>query len=226
MEPLLNFLGHYWWLVFVFSGMAGGWATSWRKSTERRHQRRLEILAAKNQSFERLQHAEADLDGIKKTHDGVERRWLDYELDVGKMIDFPMMSDVREPLTVAFLRAKREAEGLRPPPGGDPLPVARCEAYRAAVNSFDVAFGIAEREARRIKDGRFTGPERDRLATARKLLRLAEDTAATPAERQSAYRRVRRELDGLIDLPDAAVAALETRMAPMLDSGHQESPKP
>jgi hypothetical protein len=37
-----------------------------------------------------------------------------HELDVGKLIDFPVMTDVREPLTVAFLRAKREADGLRP----------------------------------------------------------------------------------------------------------------
>ena len=54
-----------------------------------------------------------------KAHDAVNKRWLDYELDVGKLIDYPVMTDVREPLTVAFLRAKREADGLRPAaPGG------------------------------------------------------------------------------------------------------------
>ncbi|MBZ5869692.1 hypothetical protein LAQ72_27990, partial [Escherichia coli] len=47
-------------------------------------------------------------------HDAVNSRWLAYELDVAKLIDFPMMSDVREPLTVEFLRAKRLADGLRP----------------------------------------------------------------------------------------------------------------
>ena len=75
---------------------------------------------------------------------------------------------------------------------------------------------MAEREARRIKDSNFTGPERQRLATARKLLRIAEDSAATPAERQTAYKRARKEWDGLIVLPEATVAALEGRIAGML----------
>lgn len=149
----------------------------------------------------------------------MNRRWLDYELDVGKLIDYPVMTDVREPLTVAFLRAKREADGLRPTAPGDIATAARLGEYRAAVNSFELAFDVAEREAKRIKDSNFTGPERQRLATARKLLRIASDGAATPAERQTAYKRAGRELDGLIVLPDATVAALEERIAGMLDAG-------
>jgi hypothetical protein len=82
---------------------------------------------------------------------------------------------------------------------------------------------VAEREARRIRDSKFTGPERERLATARKLLKIAENDAATPAERQAAYKRARRELDGLIVLPDVTVAALEERMAPGLDTGRAPS---
>lgn len=41
MEPLFNFLGNYWWLVFVFGGMAGGWAKSISKANERRHRRKV-----------------------------------------------------------------------------------------------------------------------------------------------------------------------------------------
>jgi hypothetical protein len=48
---------------------------------------------------------------------------------------------------------------------------------------------------------------------------IAENEAATPAERQAAYKRARRELDGLIVLPDATLAALEERLAPELDAG-------
>ena len=158
------------------------------------------------------------------SHDAVNRRWLDYELDVGKLIDFPVMTDVREPLTVAFLRAKREADGLRPAAPGDITTAARLAEYREAVNSFELAFDVAEREARRIKDSNFTGPERERLATARKLLRIASDAAATPAERQTAYKRARRELDGLIVLPDATLAALEEKIAGMIDAGGPRRP--
>ena len=220
MQPLFDFLAHYWWLVFPLSGVMGGWARSWQKSTERRHQRRVELYKLRNQSLRAEQVAVAEVELLMSAHDAVSRRWLDYELDVGKLIDFPLMTDVREPLTVAFLRAKREADGLRPSSAKDLTSASRLEAYRAAVNSFEVAFAVAEREARRIRDTNFTGPERERLATARKLLRLAENAAATPAERQSAYKRARRELDGLIVLPDATVAALEEKVAPMLDPGH------
>lgn len=158
------------------------------------------------------------------SHDEVNRRWLDYELDVGKLIDFPVMTDVREPLTVAFLRAKRDADGLRPARPADMPSKSRLDEHRAAVRGFEVAFDVAEREARRIKDRNFSAVERQRLATARKLLRIAEDQAATAAERQTAYRRARRELDGLIVLPDATRSALEGKIAGMLGAGPAAAP--
>ena len=48
----------------------------------------------------------AQLDALFAAHDGVTTRWLDYELDVAKLIAYPAMSDGRQPLTAAFLRAK------------------------------------------------------------------------------------------------------------------------
>ncbi|MFJ5955333.1 hypothetical protein ACIQC5_05170 [Paenarthrobacter sp. NPDC092416] len=218
MEPFFNFLGSYWWLIFVFGGVAGGWAKSLSRASERHHQRKVELLKLRHQ-LAAVEHAnQAEVVALVATHDSVNQRWLDYELDIGKLIDFPFMSDVREPLTVDFLRAKKEADGLRPAASKDITTPARLAEYRTAVHRFEVAFEIAEREAKRIKDSNFTGPERQRLATARKLLRIAEDAAATPAERQTAYKRARKELDGLIVLPEATVAALEEKIAGMIDA--------
>ncbi|WP_115788536.1 hypothetical protein [Arthrobacter silvisoli] len=218
MEPFFDFLGNYWWLVFPLGGMAGGWARQLSRASERRHRRKVELLKLKNQAAAAEQASRAEVAALMAAHDSVNRTWLDYELDVGKLIDFPLMTDVREPLTVAFLRAKKEADALRPAAPEDITTAARLAEYRAAVHGFELAFDVAEREARRIKDGNFTGPERQRLATARKLLRIAEDSAATPAERQTAYKRARKELDGLIVLPEAAVAALEEKIAGRLDA--------
>lgn len=223
MESVLEFLSDKWWLVFPATALAGHWANSLRKAGERRHQRRVELYKLKNQSREAERASAAEVEALVATHDAVNKRWLDYELDVGKLIDFPLMTDVREPLTVAFLRAKREADAQRPASAAGMTSPSRLESYRRAVNSFAVALDVAEREAKRIKDSRFTGRERERLATARQLLRIAENHAATPAERQAAYRRARRELDGLIVLPDATLAALEERVAPGLDAGRQPS---
>ncbi|MCU1554419.1 MAG: hypothetical protein JWM13_1905 [Arthrobacter sp.] len=219
MESFFDFVGDFWWLVFPLGGLMGSWARSWSKASERRHRRRVELYRLRNRVAEAEQASQAEVQSLLAAHDAVNRRWLAYELDVGKLIDFPVMTDVREPLTVAFLRAKREADGLRPATPGELASAARLMDYRAAVRSFEVAFDVAEREARRIKDSNFTGPERARLETARKLLRIASDAAATPAERQTAYKRARRELDGLIVLPDVTLAALEEKIAGMLDAG-------
>jgi len=217
VQPFFDFLGNYWWLVFPIGGMAGGWARQWSRASERRHRRKVELYRLRNQTAAAEQASQSEVAALIAAHDAVNRKWLDYELDVGKLIDFPLMTDVREPLTVAFLRAKKEADALRPAAPGDITTAARLADYRAAVHGFELAFDVAEREGKRIKDGNFTVAERQRLATARKLLRIAEDSAATPAERQTAYRRARKELDGLIVLPESAVAALEEKIAGMID---------
>lgn len=219
MEEIFDFVGHFWWLVFPLSGLFGGWARSWSKASERRHRRRVELYKLRNQAAAQEKASRTQVRQLIDSHDAVNRRWLDYELDVGKLIDFPVMTDVREPMTVAFLRAKRTADSLRPGAPEDITTAAQLGEYREAVHSFELAFDVVEREARRIKDSNFTGPERDRLATARKLLRIASDAAATPAERQTAYKRARRELDGLIVLPDATLAALEEKIAGMIGAG-------
>ncbi|MBT8161332.1 MULTISPECIES: hypothetical protein [Arthrobacter] len=218
MQPFFDFVNHNWWLIFPLSGLAGGWARSWSSASERRYRRRVELYRLKNQAAQAEQASQSEVLRLREAHDAVNQRWLSYELDVGKLIDFPVMSDVREPLTVDFLRAKREADGLRPAAPGEITTAARLAEYRAAVRNFELAFDVAEREAKRIKDGNFSEPERQRLATARKLLRIASDSAATPAERQTAYKRARHELDGLIVLPDATVAALEEKVAGALDA--------
>lgn len=152
------------------------------------------------------------LERLLATHDAVTSRWLEYELDVAKIIAFPAMSDGRQPLTAGFLRAKRLADGLRPASPKARLTREQLSEYRNAVADFEVAFDIAERDARRLKDSSFSEVERKRLDTAKQLLTVAIDQAATPAERQLAYRRVREELDGLISLSDEAIEVLENRV--------------
>lgn len=164
------------------------------------------------------------LERLFATHDAVTARWLEYELDVAKMIAFPAMSDGRQPLTAAFLRAKRMADGLRPASAKAKLTTEQLAEYRSAVTDFEVAFDVAERDARRLRDSAFSAVERKRLDTAKQLLTVAVDQAATPAERQLAYKRVREELDGLISVSDEAIEVLEKKV--MLELPTNPSPKP
>lgn len=236
MEPLFQFLGNFWWLIFPVMGVVGGLGSAWERGARRRHRRRLEILKAKSElkaaqgsAKAIVPAASADpdpeetpavrLQRVLAAHDDVTRRWLEYELDVAKLIAFPAMSDGRQPLTAAFLRAKKVADGLRPASAKARLSKDEFAEYRAAVTDYEVAFDVAERDARRLKDSSFTEAERKRLDTAQQLLTVAVDQAATPAERQLAYRRVRDELDGLISISDDAIEVLKEKVALELPVG-------
>jgi hypothetical protein len=253
VQPILDFLGNYWWLAFPLFGVLASAGSAWERGARRRHKRRLEVLHAKAElkaaqaaargkpvaaaslppvTGETITQSVNDavsagmgglgsaaretqatqLERLFATHDSVTARWLEYELDVAKMIAFPAMSDGRQPLTAAYLRAKRIADGLRPASAKARLTSEELAEYRNAVADFEVAFDVAERDARRLRDSSFTEVERKRLDTAKQLLTVAIDEAATPAERQLAYRRVREELDGLISISDEAIEVLEKKV--------------
>ena len=257
MEQFLHgfwgFAGSYWWLVFPLMGVAGGIGKSWERASKRRHERRLETLRLKGeikaaqlaarggtplQTRQSARQAAADertttrqlLEKLFVEHDEITARWLEYELDVAKLIAFPAMSDGRQPLTAAFLRAKKTADTLRPASADAPLSEAEIAEYLDAVGNYSVAFDVAERDARRLRDANFSEVERKRLDRARHLLTVALDDAATQAERNLAYKRVREELDGLILISDEAVDVLEKKVAgqigPAQASGIAPEPEP
>jgi hypothetical protein len=153
-----------------------------------------------------------------KEHDRTDTRWLDYELDIAKLLDFPLMTDMRNPLTERFHRAKLRADLLRPAKAEDLLDDAdAAERYLDAVESYVTAFEAAESEAIRRRRNDFSAEEQQRLSRAKNALRVAVDSAATAQERERAYSLARRELDGLIVLPERARAAIERGIAGELD---------
>jgi hypothetical protein len=153
-----------------------------------------------------------------REHDRTDTRWLEYELDIGKLLDFPLMTDMRNPHTERFHRAKLRADLLRPAKAEDLL--ADTEAarqYLDAVENYVTAFDVAESEAIRRRRNDFTKEHQQRLSRARSALRVAVNTAATPQEREQAYALASRELDGLVVLPERARAAIEQGIVGELD---------
>jgi len=143
-------------------------------------------------------------------HDRTDTRWLEYELDVAKLLEFPLMTDMRHPLTIDFHKAKLRADLLRPAKAEDLLDDSDAAGrYLAAVEDYVTAFNIAEAEAKRLRRNNFSRDDQQRIARAEHLLRVASDAGATPQERQSAYDVARKELDGLIVLPAATQASIE-----------------
>jgi hypothetical protein len=155
---------------------------------------------------------------VLEAHSRTDARWVDYELDVAKLLDFPVMTDMRDPLTVAFHKARLRADLLRPVKAEDLLDDPDAAArYRAAVEDYVTAFDIAEAEAKRRRRNDFSGAEQQRIARAQSLLRVASDPAAAPHERQGAYERAGRELDGIVVLPASTQAAIERGIAGQLE---------
>ena len=154
-----------------------------------------------------------------REHDRTDTRWLDYEIDITKLLDYPLMTDMRDPLTERFHRAKLRADLLRPADAGDLLDDSvAARDYRDAVEEYVTAFDVAEAEAMRRRRSGFSREEQQRLSRAHSTLRIATDTAATPQERERAFEVARRELEGLIVLPERTRAAIERGIAGELDS--------
>ncbi len=151
-------------------------------------------------------------------HRRTDARWLEYELDVAKLLDFPLMTDMRDPLTIDFHKAKLRADFLRPVKAEDLLDDRDAAAqYLAAVQDYATAFKIAEAEAKRRRRNDFSGSDQQRIARAQSLLRVASDSAAAPQERQNAYDRARKELDGLIVLPATTQASIERTISGQIE---------
>jgi DNA primase catalytic subunit len=226
----LHFAANFWWLIFPLGGAIGGGVRAIAAANERRADRRLERYRLKQQA--KIAIAEASGRGrdnadnqrreivkLLAAHDRTDARWLDYEVDVARLLDFPLMTDMRNPLTVAFHKAKQRADLLRPERPDDVLSDRNAQLeYRDAVHEYVSAFDIAETEAIRRRRSDFSDDDQQRLARAQNLLRLAQDDAASPQERQSAYARAGRELEGLIALPAAARAGIERRIAAQIEA--------
>ena len=86
-------------------------------ANERRADRRLERYRIKQQT--KIAVAEAagrshtnevkhrrELKKVIDRHGQTDARWLDYEIDVAKLLDFPLMTDMRNPLTMEFHKAQ------------------------------------------------------------------------------------------------------------------------
>lgn len=152
-------------------------------------------------------------------HDRTDTRWLEYELDVAKLLDYPLMTDMGDPLTERFHRGKLRSDFLRPADVTDLVDDREAtREYLDAVQEYVTAFDVAEAEALRRRRTGFSGEEQQRLVRAQRLLRVSADNAATPQERERAYGLARRELDGLIVLPERARVALERGISGELGS--------
>lgn len=237
MDNFWQFAASYWWLIFVFGGAIAAGAKAIAQGTARYAERRQDIQLEKYRIKHGAEQAKLQTESDAETsraafieatrrllaeHDAVDDRWLSYELDPVKVLEYPLLTDMREPTTVNFHQARRLADSLRPSAAEDIVEPAAQREYREAVHAYATALDVAEAEAKRVRQSGFGIDERNRLATAMRLLNLALDDAASPQERQQAYQRVRSEIDGLIAMPESADVRVREQIADALPPGTSE----
>lgn len=155
--------------------------------------------------------------------DKIVKEWASYELDTVKIIDLPLLSDMREKSTINFHAALRQAKALRPENVKRVSEISAIGSpFDTAVEDLEATFHIAETEAKRIRWNNFSTDERKRLQKAKDLLNIAMNGAASDNERQSAYKRMQKELSGLIVVPKANILALEKKINLLLTDGSDD----
>lgn len=191
----------------VFAGSKA--VSRWRNQRTEPAEEVAPAVAVENSS----QNQAARWRAIQRTvheHDRTDTKWLEYELDPVTLLDYPLMTDMSEPVTERFHRAKWRADLLRPATAEALLDDREAAAeYRSAVEEYVSAFNVAEAEAARRKRSHFSDGDQQRVARAQNLLRVATDDGATQQERERAYGLARRELEGLVVLPERARAQIE-----------------
>lgn len=134
----------------------------------------------------------------------------EYSLDIVKILDKPLILDMSSEFTRNFHISMNHANQLQPTDGAlfNPL-----HPFVKAVSELRFSWDALNSEAERVRLSHFTPKEVEGINRAKLMLSVALNSSATPAERQVAYKRALKELDGLIDVPPTAVFKLEASVA-------------
>ncbi len=118
------------WAGLLLGVVAAGTAVAAHRWTRR--------LLSRQEARRRSEAAAAHHAVLAERHRNAVARWQRYELDPAYCIDYPAMSDPRQPATAALLKAMRAAERLTDRPDTE---------YGPAVAALEAALARAERDA-------------------------------------------------------------------------------
>lgn len=140
-----------------------------------------------------------------------------YEIDLGKQIDYPMMTDVTVPAVGKYVREMRQSQELERALAAKPL-LADAERFSNMVTCLKISFDHAVRQAERVRWSSFSVAEQRRLKDARIALDVIQDSSTTAEQRNAQYKRISKLLDGLIVLTEPVRQSLSV-WVPMLALG-------
>lgn len=150
---------------------------------------------------------------MAKVH-SIKSEWSSYELDLVKLLEYPSVTDMSVLSTAEFHKAMKNVNYL------STLESVKSGAalgdFREAVLDLDHKFDVMINEAKRTKWNGYSKQEQDSLRTAQNLLAIATNSASSANERQVAYKRLIKEVEGILVFPEKTVLELETKVAPSI----------
>lgn len=165
-----------------------------------------------NNSAERL---------VNRYH-SVKTEWSTYELDLLKVLEYPAVTDMSIPATGEFHKALHLAEFLVPDSPTSALSQENLERLEKSVLDLEHKFKAMLYEAKRLKWSSYSPKEQSSLRTAQNLLSIATNSASSTNERQVAYKRLIKELEGIIVVPEKAMEEIEAKVLPELSASNNQ----
>lgn len=152
---------------------------------------------------------------LKKRFDKVNDEWLAWNFDILKVVEFPLLSNLSNPVVREFHRSLNQARNMDVQPS---VSFPSNHPYVKAVSDLEVAWAAALSEAHRVRLSTFSDKERNSLEKALTLLRVSLDSNSTAEYRQSAYLQARKSIGTLINIPNESIATLSQSIGlPMLE---------
>ncbi|MCZ4277442.1 hypothetical protein [Rhodococcoides yunnanense] len=150
----------------------------------------------------------ADFAAAHAVYNDVADRYAEYLADPYAIFTRPLLDDLKDPRTAAFITAFTDAGALRT----DTCPASseRVQTFADASRAALTAWTTADQHARAIGMGVQTEDGKRAVRRIRSALDLALDNSAAAGEREAAMATVARLSDGLMTVPDRIYARAKT----------------
>lgn len=172
-----------------------------------------------------IQSASAPSSRIKtlvSRYEAIKSEWASYELDLLKILEFPAVTDMSVPATGKFHKALYLSGILAPEDVAKPLSSDEAKRFEDSVLDLEYCFRAMLNESKRLRWNSYSEKERSSLRTAKSLLSIALNSASSENERQVAYKRLIKEVEGILVLPEQAILELEAKISPAITNGEPD----
>lgn len=153
------------------------------------------IAAAEEILFEDSSDSYSPRELLQERIDSLQERWMEYELDPIKALDFPLMLDPSCDQTYAFISAMEEVKRVQ---RRLDLKEVKLPKLTKAVKVAERAFAAAEANAKKQRLTYLSNDDRKKVAKARKFAEIMNDSGSGTNEKRIAFDRANKALEGVL----------------------------